>query len=86
MDAGDTHMTSGIAGLPRIWSVSVAVTFLIAGLCGDSAGKTVKGRLHARSVTSESNMQSVAQQPVQLGGTRYYGGPKSPMWRGPAEN
>jgi hypothetical protein len=31
-------------------------------------------------------VQPVAQQPVQVGATRYYGGPKSPMWRGPAEN
>jgi hypothetical protein len=79
-------MTSGIAGLPRIGSVSLAATLLIVGLCGDCAGKAVKGHLHARSVTSEGNMQPVSQQPVQLGGARYYGGPKSPMWRGPAEN
>jgi hypothetical protein len=79
-------MTSGIAGLPRIGAVSLAVTLLIVGLCGDCVGKTVKGRLRARSVTSEGNMQPVLQQPVQLGSARYYGGPKSPMWRGPAEN
>ena len=79
-------MTSGIAGLPQIGSVALAVTLLIVGLCGDSAGKTVKGHLHARSVTPEGNMQPVSQHPVQLGGARYYGGPKSPMWRGPAEN
>ena len=49
--------------------------------------------LHARSFGSESrgwesawNQEPVSQQPARLGPMRYYGGPKSPMWRGPAEN
>jgi hypothetical protein len=86
MDARETQVTSGIAGLSQIGSMSLAVTLLIAGLCGETAAKTVKGRLHARSLTSQNSVQPVAQQPVQLGATRYYGGPKSPMWRGPSEN
>ena len=30
--------------------------------------------------------QAMAQAPTHLGPMRYYGGPKSPMWRAPAEN
>ncbi len=74
------------AGPPRTGLVILAATLLTAGLCGDAAAKRVKGRLHARSVTSESSAQPVAQQPAHLGAMRYYGGPKSPMWRGPVEN
>ena len=29
---------------------------------------------------------TASPQTVTLGPTRYYGGPKSPMWRGPVEN
>ncbi|MGY3239823.1 MULTISPECIES: hypothetical protein [unclassified Bradyrhizobium] len=31
-------------------------------------------------------IQAVALAPTQPGPMRYYGGPKSPMWRGPADN
>jgi hypothetical protein len=37
--------------------------------------------LHARGSISESRAQVVSQQPARLGPMRYYGGPKSPMWR-----
>jgi hypothetical protein len=66
--------------------MSLAVTLLIGGLCGDTAAKSIKGHLHGRNLTSQNSLQPVAQQPTQLGATRYYGGPKSPMWRGPSEN
>jgi hypothetical protein len=48
------------------------------------------GRLQARNFISESHeresakrLQLASQQTVQLRPMRYYGGPKSPMWRGP---
>jgi hypothetical protein len=65
----------------RIWLVMLAATILTAGLCGDAVAKAHKGRLHARSPVYESRAQLVSQPPAQLGPMRYYGGPKSPMWR-----
>jgi hypothetical protein len=58
-----------------------AAAILIAGFCGDAVAKAHKGRLHAHRSISESRAQFVLQQPARLGPMRYYGGPKSPMWR-----
>lgn len=69
----------------RIGCVGLAVTILTAALCGDAVAKIHKGRLHARGTVYESRAQ-LAPTPVQPGAMRYYGGPKSGMWRGPAEN
>jgi hypothetical protein len=65
--------------------VPVAAVLSI-GVCGDAAAKTHKRHLHAHRSVAESSAQLVPQQQVRLGAMRYYGGPKSPMWRGPAEN
>jgi hypothetical protein len=70
----------------RIGYVGLIVTILTAGICGDAVAKIHKGRLHVRSPVYESRAQLAAQQPVRPGAMRYYGGPKSPMWRGPVEN
>jgi hypothetical protein len=70
----------------RIGIATLAVTILATGVGGDAVAKAHKGRLHAHSSTSESRAQLVSQQPARLGPVRYYGGPKSPMWRGPVEN
>jgi hypothetical protein len=70
----------------RILFVTVVAAVLTAGICFDAVAKTHKGGLHARGVASESQVQLASQQPTRLGPMRYYGGPKSPMWRGPAEN
>jgi hypothetical protein len=66
---------------------------MITGLCGDAVARHGKGRLHARGFTVESHEKQSGKNPqfgsqgrVRLGAMRYYGGPKSPMWRGPAEN
>jgi hypothetical protein len=75
----------------RIGFVGLAVTILTVGICGEAVAKTSKGRLHARGLIAASrhdgskSLQAMAQQQPRLGGMRYYGGPKSPMWRGPAE-
>jgi hypothetical protein len=59
---------------------------LTVGVCGDAAAKTHhKRHLHAHRPGAESRAQLMPQQPVRLGAMRYYGGPKSSMWRGPAE-
>ena len=42
--------------------------------------------MHAHRVVPVAAVQLVAQAPIHLGPMRYYGGPKSPMWRAPVEN
>ena len=69
----------------RIGFVFLVATILTAGICGDAAAKAHKGRLHARSFTSQSRAaheQFMWEQPAPPPPMRYYGGPKSPMWRG----
>jgi hypothetical protein len=65
----------------RIGFVMLVATAMTAGICGDAVAKIHKGRLHVRGVTSENPVQLVSQEPVRPGAMRYYGGPKSPMWR-----
>jgi hypothetical protein len=79
-------MTSRTIRSARVGLVAWAVAALTAGIGGDAVAKAHKGHLHARSELSDSHAQLVAPEPVRLGPMRYYGGPKSPMWRGPAEN
>ena len=79
-------MTSMTIRSARIGFVTLVAAALTAGICGDALAKAHKGRLHARSVLSESHAQLVTPEPARLGNMRYNGGPKSPMWRGPAEN
>jgi hypothetical protein len=79
-------MTYISARSARIGFVTLVATILTAGICGDAAAKVHKGRLHARNSLYESRAQLAPQQPAQPGAMRYYGGPKSPMWRGPAGN
>jgi len=74
-----THVTSRTA---RIGCLAL-LAILTAGIWGDAAAKAGKGRLHARGPAAE---ELSTQQQARLGPMRYYGGPKSPMWRGPAEN
>jgi hypothetical protein len=83
-------MTSLVARAARIGFASLAmtITILMTGVSGAAAnthGRHIR-HLHARSVLFESRAQLLAPTPVRLGAMRYYGGPKSPMWRGPAEN
>ena len=70
----------------RTGFATLITAVLTAGLCGDAVAKVHhKGRLHARSAAYESRAQVVSPAPARLGPMRYYGGPKSPMWRGPAD-
>jgi hypothetical protein len=73
--------------------VALAVALLTAAICGDAAAKAGNGHRHARSPVAATrerenadSVQLLAQQPARRGPMRYYGGPKSPMWRGPVEN
>jgi hypothetical protein len=79
----------GMAGIgAQIGLATLLAAILAFGICGDALAKVHKKhwRLHARSIAYQSRAQLVTQEPVRLGAMRYYGGPKSPMWRGPAEN
>jgi hypothetical protein len=66
--------------------MTLIAAVLSVGLAGDAVAKTHKGHLQAHRSIYESRAQVVPQQPARLGPMRYYGGPKSPMWRGPVEN
>jgi hypothetical protein len=79
-------MTYKTARSVRIGFFTLIAAVLTAGISGDANAKAHKRHLHARHFLSESRAQPVPQQPARLGAMRYYGGPKSPMWRGPAEN
>jgi len=80
-----TDMTNLTGTSVRFGMTALAAALLSAGLCGDASAGVHKGRVHARSAFYESHAQLVSQAPTHLGPMRYYGGPKSPMWRGPAE-
>jgi hypothetical protein len=79
-------MTGMITNMARSGFVVLIGTILTLGTCGDAVAKTGKRHWHARHAVSDSHAQLVWQQPARLGQMRYYGGPKSPMWRGPVEN
>ena len=70
----------------RIVLAALVVAILNVGLIGDAAAKVHKRHLHVHSPNSEGRAQLVSQAPTRLGPMRYFGGPKSPMWRGPVEN
>jgi hypothetical protein len=75
------------AALTRWALVVLVATIQTAGICGDAIAKTGKGHLHARNLAYAA-YRSEPVNSVQAGVApmRYYGGPKSPMWRGPVEN
>jgi hypothetical protein len=70
----------------RIGFVMLAATILSAGLSVDAFAKVHKAHWRAPSSVYDSRAQIISPQPARLGPMRYYGGPKSPMWRGPVEN
>jgi len=77
----------------RIGFVALAITVLTAAIYGDAFANAGKRHRHALGPATESRErestdggQLVSQQATRHGPMRYYGGPKSPMWRGPVEN
>jgi hypothetical protein len=67
----------------RIGFATLVAAIVTAGFSGNAVAAH-KGHRHVHGAVYESHAQMVTQQPAQLGSMRYYGGPKSPMWRGPA--
>jgi hypothetical protein len=81
---------SGITG-PRIMigaTVRTAIALLVGVLVLAGAAQAKHGHRHwhAHHHTVVAMAKLVELRPITLGSMRYYGGPKSPMWRGPAEN
>ena len=74
-------MTNMAGRSARIGYVMLVATAMTAGICGDADAMVYKGRLEARGVTYESPVPLVWPEPAWLEPLRYYGGPKSPMWR-----
>jgi hypothetical protein len=75
-------MTYVIGRTARIGFVTVSAAILSAALSSSAVAKTHKGHRHVHRSIYESRAQVAPQQPAQLAPMRYYGGPKSPMWRG----
>jgi len=67
---------------PRIAFAMVAVVAII-GAPADAAARKYRRQVvhHHRTHASVQTAQAAAPQPTILGPLRYYGGPKSPMWR-----
>jgi hypothetical protein len=77
-----------VVRMARIGLVILAAAVITAGLCGEAAAHHRKRHRHAHHFRCECHraepgrdVQLVSPQPVRLGPMRYYGGPKSPMWR-----
>jgi hypothetical protein len=66
----------------RIGLVALVTVTLTVGLSVTAVAKTLKGHRYAHASAYQSRAQVAPQQPAQLAPMRYYGGPKSPMWRG----
>jgi hypothetical protein len=79
-------MTYMIVSSARIGFVALVAAAITAGLCSEAVATHGKRHRHAHRLIPESrgiepDVQLASQQPVRLGPMRYYGGPKSPMWR-----
>jgi hypothetical protein len=69
--------------------IRVAIALVAGALLTISPAQAKHGHhrhVHARRVLPVATAQFAAQAPIHLGPMRYYGGPKSPMWRAPVEN
>jgi hypothetical protein len=73
----------------RLWMACIILfmTLLTGGTRDGVAAEAEKEHApHARSLSSVDRAMASAQEPARLGPIRYYGGPKSPIWRAPAQN
>jgi hypothetical protein len=86
------HIKQGWMRAAFVAAIAVGV---MAGFCDDAAAKhggkvryahRQARHLHNSRSPNRETAQAAWPQPVELGPMRYYGGPKSPMWRAPAAN
>ena len=87
-----SYMKTGWARTAFITAVAVG---MMAGFCEDAVAERNNNMHHAHKLARHPHnipssfgetTQLAWPQPVRLGPMHYYGGPKSPMWRAPAEN
>jgi hypothetical protein len=77
------------AGSVRTGFVTLAAAMILtAGLADDAAARHRVHTGHFRALNARAQYVRSVPAQVNAGPTamRYYGGPKSPMWRGPVEN
>ncbi|KJC56866.1 hypothetical protein UP10_32135 [Bradyrhizobium sp. LTSPM299] len=84
-------MMTGIVARIARWGFAILFGALLTSVVsGEASARHRNGHLHAHlhahHAFANSHAELVSPQPAQLGAMRYYGGPKSPMWRGPADN
>lgn len=73
----------------RIGAVALLASIAIFGSCRESAAQAVeRSSSQPRKTIARSQGPSEAPSERQsgVGSMRYYGGPKSPMWRAPVTN
>jgi hypothetical protein len=76
----EAEMTYLMGRSARIGFATLVAAIVTAGFSGNALAAH-KGHWHAHSSVYDSHAQLITQQPAQPGQMRYYGGPKSPMWR-----
>jgi hypothetical protein len=82
MTEGETKALAAFA------TVVIGVAFALAS-GGNAFARTVHRHFHHAGAHGHKLAQPlyvVSSQPIRIGPMRYYGGPKSPMWRAPVEN
>jgi hypothetical protein len=79
-------MTCGIGRSSRFRFMILTAAIVSAGFSGNAVARTHKGHWQVHKAIYESRAPVASQHPAGFGSMRYYGGPKSQMWRGPIEN
>jgi hypothetical protein len=67
-------------------SVSLIVIGIVSGAYAADAQVGEHGSNRSRGAIAGPTTALVSSEQAKLGSMRYYGGPKSPMWRAPVEN
>jgi hypothetical protein len=66
----------------RFGFLALAAIVLSAGICGDAVAKPDMRHLHVHRLALKAHAEAIATgEQARSGSLRYYGGPKSPMWR-----
>jgi hypothetical protein len=81
-------LRSNSARNARIGFAFLAAVVLVAAVPGEAAAKHWRhvARHHGTHKHLQDAQASVLPETTHLGSMRYYGGPKSPVWRAPVEN
>lgn len=76
-----------VAGLIRMAAVLLAAITMTAATSNEAAARHHNRFTHHRCICQPARVAQITAAPAPpLGPMRYYGGPKSPMWRAPVEN